>query len=142
MSEASSLVGLFIEGAPTILVEIFGGNVDKLEEPIGEKFYSGPLAVLTSSTSASASEILAGTLSVYERALIVGERSTFGKGTMQSVRNLGMVHDGLDDDLHAKWGSVRTTEGRFFLPDGSSTQLKGAESDIVIDIEKSPDEKS
>ena len=81
--------------------------------------YSGPLVVLVNRISASASEIVSGTLKSYKRAVIVGGDHTFGKGSIQSVERLRM---GL--------GSIRVTVGLFFIPNGFSTQLKGVVSDI------------
>lgn len=86
--------------------------------------WPGPLVVLTSRVSASASEIVAGTLKDYSRAVIVGSDHTFGKGTIQSV--LDIPPD--SGDL----GAVKVTVGMFFTPGGNSTQHRGVEADVVI----------
>ncbi|OFZ16492.1 MAG: hypothetical protein A2Z20_03665 [Bdellovibrionales bacterium RBG_16_40_8] len=83
--------------------------------------YSGPLVVLTSRVTASASEIVSGTLKDYRRAVIVGADHTFGKGTVQSV-----------EDLPQKLGALKTTIGLYFIPGGESTQHIGVVSDIVF----------
>lgn len=83
--------------------------------------WDGPVVVLTSRISASASEIVAGTLKDYNRAIIVGGDHTFGKGTVQSVQPLP---PGL--------GAVKVTVGMFFTPGGFSTQHRGVEADIVL----------
>lgn len=83
--------------------------------------YSGPLAILTSRASASASEIVAGTLKDYGRAVIVGADHTFGKGTVQSVRN-----------LPKKLGAIKVTVGMFFTAGGFSTQHRGVEADVTL----------
>lgn len=83
--------------------------------------WTGPLVVLTSRISASASEIVAGTLQDYKRAVIVGADHTFGKGSVQTVR-------GVPNDL----GAVKVTIGMFFIPGGNSTQHRGVEADVVL----------
>lgn len=83
--------------------------------------WNGPLVVLTSRMSASASEIVAGTLQDYKRAVIVGNDHTFGKGSVQSV--LPMPNN---------LGAIKVTVGMFFVPGGNSTQHRGVDSDVVI----------
>lgn len=84
--------------------------------------WAGPLVVLTSRVSASASEIVAGTMKDYNRAVIVGGDSTFGKGTVQSVMPL----------MSKELGAIKVTVGMFYTPGGFSTQHKGVEADIVL----------
>ena len=98
-------------------------DVDKRVE------YSGPLVVLINRVSASASEIVSGTLKSYRRAVIVGGDHTFGKGSVQSVERLNL-----------NLGSVRVTVGLFFIPNGFSTQLHGVASDISFPSVLSNDE--
>ena len=94
--------------------------------------YDGPLVVLTSRFSASASEIVAGALQDYGRAVIVGDTSTFGKGTVQTIIPLARVmqQEGLapSDDP----GALKVTISKFYRPSGKSTQLEGVKSDIVL----------
>lgn len=91
--------------------------------------WNGPLVVLTSRISASASEIVAGTLKDYNRAVIVGGDHTFGKGSVQSVQ-----------ELPPGLGAVKTTVGWFFTPGGFSTQWRGVDADIVFPSPFSTDE--
>ena len=91
--------------------------------------YAGPLVVLTSRISASASEIVAGTLQDYKRALVVGGDHTFGKGSVQSV-----------EPLPPGLGAIKTTVGMFFIPGGGSTQHRGVTSDISMPSEYSMNE--
>ncbi len=91
--------------------------------------WAGPLVVLTSRISASASEIVAGTLQDYKRAVIVGADHTFGKGSVQTVR-------GVPNDL----GAVKVTIGMFYIPGGNSTQHRGVDADVVLPGPYSTDE--
>jgi carboxyl-terminal processing protease len=98
----------------------------------GITVYDGPLIVLTSRFSASASEILTGALQDYGRAVIVGDSSTFGKGTVQTILPLGQImqREGLMPAEDP--GALKTTISKFYLPSGKSTQIKGVKSDIVL----------
>ena len=89
LEEAISLTGLFIGKGPVVQVKGSTGGAESLDEPTSNMAYSGPLVVLTSRFSASASEILAGAIQDYGRGLIVGDKSTYGKGTVQQVIDLG-----------------------------------------------------
>jgi carboxyl-terminal processing protease len=90
------------------------------------------LIVLTSRFSASASEILAGALQDYGRALIVGDKSTFGKGTVQTVVPLANIHGSEPDCALRDPGALKVTIRKFYRPSGASTQLKGVAADIVL----------
>jgi carboxyl-terminal processing protease len=94
--------------------------------------WDGPLVLLTSRFSASASEILAGALQDYGRAVLVGDSSTFGKGTVQSVLPLASIMDqnGLPHAYDP--GALKVTIRKFYRPSGASTQLRGVASDIVL----------
>jgi carboxyl-terminal processing protease len=94
--------------------------------------YDGPLLVLTSRHSASASEIVAGALQDYGRALIVGDVSTHGKGTVQSVNQLRPFIRSADRSQTNDPGALKLTIKKFFRPSGASTQLKGVMPDIVL----------
>ena len=89
-------------------------------------------SLLTSRFSASATEILAGALQDYGRALVVGDPSTFGKGTVQNILPLARLMDqvGLAHDYDP--GALKVTTSKFYRPSGASTQLRGVASDIVI----------
>jgi carboxyl-terminal processing protease len=133
LEEAINLTGLFIKDGPVVLVKDYDGTVQEDDDRDSSIFYDGPLIVLTSRFSASASEILAGALQDYGRALIVGDSSTHGKGTVQSVQPLGdaltrMGVRGLTNDP----GALKVTIKKFYRASGASTQLKGVVPDIVL----------
>ena len=122
LTEAVRLAGLFFAKGSVVRQLVKTRNGDRyltLSDVDEEIEYSGPLVVLVNRVSASASEIVSGTLKSYKRGVIVGGDHTFGKGSIQSVERLRL---GL--------GSIRVTVGLFFIPSGYSTQLKGVHSDI------------
>ncbi len=127
LEESINLTGLFIKEGPVVQVRDSDGKiiVDKDTDPA--VMYDGPLIVLTSRFSASASEILAGALQDYGRALIVGDISTHGKGTVQSLLDLGPIVRTTNN-----LGSLKITIRKFYRPGGSSTQLKGVTPDIIL----------
>ena len=86
--------------------------------------YDGPLVLLTSRFSASASEILAGALQDYGRAVVVGDSSTFGKGTVQNVVPLGPIMDQVGLGHSYDPGALKITTSKFYRPSGASTQLR------------------
>ena len=133
LEEAINLTGLFITKGPVVLVKDYDGTVQEDDDRDPSVTYDGPLIVLTSRFSASASEILAGALQDYGRALIVGDSSTHGKGTVQSVQPLKealvrMGVHGLTNDP----GALKLTIKKFYRASGASTQLKGVTPDIVL----------
>ena len=89
------------------------------------------MVVLTSHISASASEIFAGALQDYGRAVIVGDKNTFGKGTVQTLLEVGRFMSPFGLKM-AEAGALKLTIQKFYRPSGQSTQLKGVESDIVL----------
>ncbi len=121
LDQAVQIAGLFIRKGGVVATRSTEGRVETLEDQDPETYYSGPLVVLTSRLSASASEILAGALKDYRRALIIGGDHSFGKGTVQV---LAPLPDGL--------GAMKVTTGMFFVPSGISTQHLGVSSDIVL----------
>jgi len=120
--EAIRLVGLFIRTGPTVMVKE-RTSLRVLPDDDPTVAYGGPLVVLVNRLSASASEIVAGALQDYERAVIVGDSKTHGKGTVQTILRLG-----LDRSL----GSVKVTTASYYRISGSSTQLRGVSPDIVL----------
>lgn len=134
LEEAIRLTGLFIKDGPVVQVRDAGphGAVKQEEDTDGRVLYDGPLVVLTSRFSASASEIVAGALQDYGRALIVGDIATHGKGTVQSVQALEPHMHLAPGLLTNDPGAVKITIRKFYRPSGVSTQLKGVESDIVL----------
>jgi carboxyl-terminal processing protease len=132
LDEAINLTGLFIPSGPVVQVRGPNGHVEVGSDDDGATLYDGPLIVLTSRFSASASEILAGALQDYGRALIVGDSSTFGKGTVQTIMPLAQImqREGLTPAEDP--GALKTTISKFYLPSGKSTQIEGVKSDIVL----------
>lgn len=133
LNEAIDLTGLFIRQGPVVQVRTFYGDV-KVDSDENPKIdYTGPLAVLVSRFSASASEIVAGALQDYGRAVIVGASSTHGKGSVQTVLEMKTVLSGRTLFPSAeKTGAAKITVQKFYLPDGQSTQLRGVVPDIVL----------
>jgi len=132
LEEAINLTGLFIPSGPVVQVRGPAGRVEVGSDDDGATQYDGPLVVLTSRFSASASEILAGALQDYGRAVIVGDSSTFGKGTVQTIMPLAQImqREGLTPAEDP--GALKTTISKFYLPSGNSTQIAGVKSDIVL----------
>ncbi len=131
LEEAISMTGLFISRGPVVQVKDPYGKVYAHRDINAKVVYNGPLAVLTSRYSASASEIVAGALQNYGRALIIGNDSTHGKGTVQQVLMLDdyVLRKYLSKD---KAGAAKLTVRKFYLPNGDSTQQMGVNSDITL----------
>lgn len=117
LQEATELTGLFIDRGPTVLVRNSDGRVDILADEEPGVFYDGPMAVLVDRLSASASEIFAGAMQDYHRALILGGQ-TFGKGTVQTIQPLNH-------------GELKLTLAKFYRVSGQSTQHQGVLPDIA-----------
>lgn len=133
LEEAINLTGLFIKEGTVVQVQDSDGDRKQHNDPEPSIFYDGPLVVLTSRFSASASEILAGALQDYDRAVIVGDSSSHGKGTVQSLIQLDHVlrgQSGLAPNSNP--GAIKITIRKFYRPSGSSTQLRGVTPDIVL----------
>jgi carboxyl-terminal processing protease len=131
LSEAIELAGLFIHKGPVVQVKGYEGDVQIDSDKAESLCYDGPMAVLVDRFSASASEIVAGALKDYGRAVVVGDSSTHGKGTVQATFEMKRISRELMRSP-AKTGAAKITIQKFYLPDGSSTQLKGVSSDIVL----------
>ena len=132
LEEAIKLTGLFIRQGPILQVRDADGLVQQDVDTDPSTSYDGPLVVLTSRFSASASEILAGALQDYGRALVVGDSSTHGKGTVQSVTQLRPLVR-LPNSLSTNDpGALKLTIKKFYRASGASTQLKGVIPDIVL----------
>ncbi len=123
LREAITLTGLFIRSGPAVQVREIS-QIATLTVPNSDPTlaFRKPMIVLINRASASASEIVAGALQDYGRAVIVGDTQSHGKGTVQTVMPLG----------NEKYGSIKLTTASFYRINGSSTQLKGVASDIVI----------
>jgi carboxyl-terminal processing protease len=142
LSEAISLTGLFIRKGPVVQTRDQSGTIEVGADTDSAVQYDGPLVVLTSRFSASASEILAGALQDYGRALIVGDTSTFGKGTVQSIVPLAPIMDRAGLGHSYDPGALKVTISKFYRPSGASTQLRGVASDIVLPSTSDFDEVS
>ncbi len=129
LEDAVRISGLFVREGGVVATQNSRKRVEVLNDTDTDTQYAGPLVVLTSRASASASEILAGALRDYKRAVIVGADHTFGKGTVQAVVPL-------PGDL----GAMKVTTGMFFLPGGVSTQHGGVPGDVVLASTLSNDE--
>ncbi len=129
LQEVKRMTAFFTGGGPVVQIRDTRGRTKVLTDD-GDAIYKGPMVVLTNSLSASASEILAGALQDYNRAVIVGDESTYGKGTVQQPFELAEWMPVMKD--RARAGALKATIQKFYRVAGSSTQLKGVESDIVI----------
>ncbi|HEV2046165.1 MAG TPA: carboxy terminal-processing peptidase [Chthoniobacterales bacterium] len=131
LEEAISLTGLFLKSGPIVQTKSSNGHVQISSDPDPAIAYSGPLLVLTSRQSASASEIFAAALQDYGRAVVVGDKNTFGKGTVQTMLEIGrftsLLGSRSQDD-----GVLKLTIQKFYRVAGGSTQLHGVASDIVL----------
>jgi carboxyl-terminal processing protease len=132
LKEAISLTGLFIKQGPVVQTRGPDNVVQVESDKDSSVLYDGPLIVLASRFSASASEILAGALQDYGRAAIVGDSQTFGKGTVQNVLSLAHVMDKSGLGYAYDPGALKITISKFYRPGGASTQLRGVASDIVL----------
>ena len=130
LNEAISLTGLFINDGPVVQVKDADGRVHPYYDVDPGIVWSGPLVVLISKFSASASEILAGAIQDYSRGLIVGDHSTHGKGTVQSLRDLGQQLFRMPNA--PSMGALKITMQQFYRPDGASTQNRGVLADIEL----------
>lgn len=135
LEEAIKLTGLFIKAGPVVQVRGPDGSVRVEEDTDSSVAFEGPLLVLTSRFSASASEIVAGALQDYDRALIVGDKSTFGKGTVQNLDPLRAIMRLSRSDTNDP-GELKLTIRKFYRASGASTQLKGVMPDIVLPSER------
>ena len=131
LEEAISLTGLFLKSGPVVQTKGSNGSITISQDPDPGIAYAGPLLVLTSRQSASASEIFAAALQDYGRAVIVGDKNTFGKGTVQTILEIGrftsLLGSRSQDD-----GALKLTIQKFYRVAGGSTQLRGVASDVVL----------
>ena len=121
--------GLFIEDGPIVQVKTAGEPKEVLKDRDRSIVWDGPLVILVNELSASASEILAAAMQDYKRAIIIGSKQTYGKGTVQNVLDLNrMVRQNNYGDL----GALKFTTQKFYRINGGSTQLEGVKSDVVV----------
>jgi len=130
LEEAIRLTGLFVPSGPVVQAKDWRGTISFRECENEKAFYDGPMIVLTDKTSASASEILAAALQDYRRALIVGDKSSYGKGTVQTILPVDRFMPFFAKKDRA--GNLKVTIQKFYRIAGGSTQLKGVEADLVL----------
>jgi carboxyl-terminal processing protease len=127
LPEAESLTGLFIDRGPVVQLRDTTGHIEVDDDPNPAIFYNGPMIVLVDRFSASASEIFAGAIQDYGRALIVGQQ-TYGKGTVQNAHPLNYTIFGRKPEL----GQLNVTIGKYYRITGESTQDRGVTPDISL----------
>ncbi len=125
LNEAVDLAGLFIKTGPVVQIRSATGSTNRLADKDPRLVWNGPLMIMVSRLSASATEIVAGALQNHQRAIVVGDKSTHGKGTVQAVLNLSNF------DPEQK-SAAKVTVQKWYAPSGESIQLKGVHSDIVL----------
>lgn len=123
------ITGFFIEKGPVVQVKSIGGRKEILKDNDPSIIWDGPLVILVNEFSASASEILAAALQDYNRAIILGSKQTYGKGTVQNVIDLNNVISG---NTYGDLGSLKITTDKFYRVNGGSTQLEGVKSDLIF----------
>jgi len=123
------ITGFFIDQGPVVQVKSTGGAKDILRDEDPSILWDGSLVIMVNEFSASASEILAAALQDYKRAIILGSKQTFGKGTVQNVIDLNRIISG---GTHGDLGAVKITTDKFYRINGGSTQLEGVRSDIIL----------
>ena len=130
LEEVRRMTGFFMDRGPVVQVKNTLGQVQVKDSENGKPIYNGPMVVLTDKSSASASEILAGALQDFNRAVIVGDSSTFGKGTVQQPMDIGRMLPLFS--VRNRAGFLKVTIQKFYRPSGSSTQMDGVKSDVVV----------
>ena len=123
------IAGLFIEDGPIVQVRSSGQRKEIHEDKDERIQWDGPLVILVNELSASASEILAAAMQDYKRAIVIGSKQTFGKGTVQNVIPLTNL---VSSNQHGDLGALKITTQKFYRINGGSTQLEGVKSDIVV----------
>ncbi|WP_394330414.1 carboxy terminal-processing peptidase [Gaetbulibacter saemankumensis] len=123
------MAGLFIKDGPVVQVRSTGKTKEVLRDRNASISWDGPLVVLVNEISASASEIMAAAMQDYKRAIIIGGKQTYGKGTVQNVINLNnMLRNNTTGDL----GALALTTQKYYRINGGSVQLEGVKSDIML----------
>ncbi|MDA9335678.1 carboxy terminal-processing peptidase [Flavobacteriaceae bacterium] len=121
--------GLFIEEGPIVQVRSTGQDKEVLKDTDRGIEWDGPLVILVNELSASASEILAAAMQDYKRAIVIGSKQTYGKGTVQNIVDLNrMIRSNTNGDM----GAFKFTTQKYYRINGGSTQLEGVKSDVVV----------
>lgn len=129
LSTAIDIAGLFIGKGPVVQVRSGDNQQKVLKDNSSSIEWDGPMVILVNELSASASEILAAAMQDYERAVILGSKQTYGKGTVQKFLDLNRF---MRSDKLGDMGSLKITTQKFYRINGDATQLKGVHSDIVV----------
>jgi carboxyl-terminal processing protease len=132
LEEAIQFVGLFVTNGPVVQIRSPEGRIGVERNDDAPDIYHGPLIMLVSRLSASASEIVAAALQDYGRALIIGDTSSFGKGTVQNLTPLAPLVWPASESATNDPGTVKITIRKFYRINGASTQLKGVVPDLVL----------
>jgi carboxyl-terminal processing protease len=123
------MVGLFIEEGPVVQVRTTGEPKEVYSDSDKSIYWDGPLVVLVNELSASASEIFAAAMQDYKRAIVLGSKQTYGKGTVQIIFDLNrMVKNNTKGDM----GALRFTTQKYYRINGGSVQLEGVKSDVIV----------
>jgi len=123
------MTGFFIEQGPVVQVKSTGGRKEVLKDTDNSIVWDGPLVVMVNEFSASASEILAAALQDYKRAIVLGSKQTYGKGTVQNMVDLNSI---ISNSTYGDLGAIKLTTDKFYRINGRSTQLEGVSSDVVF----------
>lgn len=123
------IAGLFIKDGPIVQVRSTNEPKEVLEDTDKSIVWDGPLVIMVNELSASASEILAAAMQDYKRAIIIGSKQTYGKGTVQNVLDLNRM---VRNSSHGDLGAIKITRQKFYRINGGSTQLEGVKSDVVV----------
>ena len=126
---AVDMAGLFIKEGPIVQVASSGSKKEVLEDQDDKIVWDGPLVILVNELSASASEILAAAMQDYKRAIVIGSKQSYGKGTVQNLLDLNQW---LRNNDMGDMGSLKLTTQKFYRVNGGSTQLEGVKSDVVM----------
>ncbi len=130
LQDAVEIAGMFIDKGPVVQVKARYGKARVLDDQFAGAEYDKPLVIMVNHGSASASEILAAAMQDYKRAIIMGSKSTFGKGTVQRFFDLDQFVKGNDDIKPL--GAIKVTVQKFYRINGGTTQLEGVQPDIVV----------
>ncbi|WP_281756037.1 carboxy terminal-processing peptidase [Neptunitalea chrysea] len=129
LQTAIDMAGLFIKKGPVVQVKSADGQREVYKDTDASIEWNGPLVILVNELSASASEILAAAMQDYERAIIIGSKQTYGKGTVQRFFDLNKY---IENKTFGEMGALKVTFQKFYRINGESTQLEGVKSDVVV----------